>query len=106
MDKCKTLRPPVLHHVLIFLKQELPLDHLIVLFSIPNCTVFSKASSGFEVAFVVMLDNFYICRKKVSDDYEALNERLQTLPDQLSYDIMVGEVRRCHSHSLTTNSTL
>uniref|UniRef100_H3CSH1 Protein phosphatase 1 regulatory subunit 19 n=1 Tax=Tetraodon nigroviridis TaxID=99883 RepID=H3CSH1_TETNG len=27
--------------------------------------------------------------KKVSDDYEALNERLQTLPDQLSYDIMV-----------------
>ncbi|KAG8012477.1 Unconventional prefoldin RPB5 interactor, partial [Nibea albiflora] len=27
--------------------------------------------------------------KKVSGDYEALNERLQTLPDQLSYDIMV-----------------
>lgn len=26
---------------------------------------------------------------KVSGDYEALNERLQTLPDQLSYDIMV-----------------
>ncbi|XP_044050534.1 unconventional prefoldin RPB5 interactor 1 [Siniperca chuatsi] len=27
--------------------------------------------------------------KKVSGDYEALNDRLQTLPDQLSYDIMV-----------------
>nr|XP_040017768.1 unconventional prefoldin RPB5 interactor 1-like [Gasterosteus aculeatus aculeatus] len=27
--------------------------------------------------------------KKVSGDYEALTERLQTLPDQLSYDIMV-----------------
>ncbi|KAE8296542.1 Unconventional prefoldin RPB5 interactor [Larimichthys crocea] len=27
--------------------------------------------------------------KKVSGDYEALNERLQTLPDQLTYDIMV-----------------
>ncbi|KAM6937075.1 unconventional prefoldin RPB5 interactor 1 [Xenentodon cancila] len=27
--------------------------------------------------------------KKVSEDYEALNDRLQTLPDQLSYDIMV-----------------
>ncbi|XP_053283966.1 unconventional prefoldin RPB5 interactor 1 isoform X2 [Pleuronectes platessa] len=27
--------------------------------------------------------------KKVSGDYEAVNERLQTLPDQLSYDIMV-----------------
>ncbi|XP_068595559.1 unconventional prefoldin RPB5 interactor 1 [Brachionichthys hirsutus] len=26
---------------------------------------------------------------KVSGDYEALNERLQTLPDQLSYDVMV-----------------
>ncbi|KAL6107054.1 uri1 [Pungitius sinensis] len=27
--------------------------------------------------------------KKVSGDYEALNDRLQTLPDKLSYDIMV-----------------
>lgn len=27
--------------------------------------------------------------RKVSGDYEALNERLRTLPDQLSYDIMV-----------------
>ncbi|XP_026167680.1 unconventional prefoldin RPB5 interactor 1 [Mastacembelus armatus] len=27
--------------------------------------------------------------KKVSGDYEALNDRLKTLPDQLSYDIMV-----------------
>ncbi|XP_008299359.1 unconventional prefoldin RPB5 interactor 1 [Stegastes partitus] len=27
--------------------------------------------------------------KKVSGDYEALSDRLQTLPDQLSYDIMV-----------------
>ncbi|XP_029010830.1 unconventional prefoldin RPB5 interactor 1 [Betta splendens] len=27
--------------------------------------------------------------KKVSGDYEALKDRLQTLPDQLSYDIMV-----------------
>ncbi|XP_017274581.1 unconventional prefoldin RPB5 interactor 1 [Kryptolebias marmoratus] len=27
--------------------------------------------------------------KKVSADYEALNERLETLPNQLSYDIMV-----------------
>ncbi|XP_013872010.1 unconventional prefoldin RPB5 interactor 1 [Austrofundulus limnaeus] len=27
--------------------------------------------------------------KKVSDDYKALNDRLETLPDQLSYDIMV-----------------
>uniref|UniRef100_UPI0037E7088E unconventional prefoldin RPB5 interactor 1 n=1 Tax=Semicossyphus pulcher TaxID=241346 RepID=UPI0037E7088E len=27
--------------------------------------------------------------KKLSGDYEALNERLQTLPDQLCYDIMV-----------------
>ncbi|KAK2841998.1 hypothetical protein Q5P01_012198 [Channa striata] len=27
--------------------------------------------------------------KKVSGDYEALTDRLQTLPDQLSYDIMV-----------------
>lgn len=41
---------------------------------------------------------FFICRKKVSGDYEALNERLQTLPDQLSYDIMVGEI-------LTANNT-
>uniref|UniRef100_A0A3B4Z5K8 Protein phosphatase 1 regulatory subunit 19 n=1 Tax=Stegastes partitus TaxID=144197 RepID=A0A3B4Z5K8_9TELE len=30
-----------------------------------------------------------VCRKKVSGDYEALSDRLQTLPDQLSYDIMV-----------------
>ncbi|KAJ3597075.1 hypothetical protein NHX12_003475 [Muraenolepis orangiensis] len=28
-------------------------------------------------------------RKKVSGDYEALDDRLQTLPDQLSYDVMV-----------------
>uniref|UniRef100_A0A3Q0RUX3 URI1 prefoldin like chaperone n=1 Tax=Amphilophus citrinellus TaxID=61819 RepID=A0A3Q0RUX3_AMPCI len=28
-------------------------------------------------------------RKKVSGDYEALDDRLKTLPDQLSYDIMV-----------------
>lgn len=34
----------------------------------------------------------------MSGDYEALNERLQTLPDQLSYDIMVGEI-------LTANNT-
>lgn len=34
----------------------------------------------------------------MSGDYEALNERLQTLPDQLSYDIMVGEL-------LTANNT-
>ncbi|XP_033824062.1 unconventional prefoldin RPB5 interactor 1 [Periophthalmus magnuspinnatus] len=27
--------------------------------------------------------------KKVSGDYEALNDRLKTLPDQLSYDVMV-----------------
>ncbi|XP_019962051.1 unconventional prefoldin RPB5 interactor 1 [Paralichthys olivaceus] len=27
--------------------------------------------------------------RKVSSDYEALNDRLKTLPDQLSYDIMV-----------------
>lgn len=27
--------------------------------------------------------------KKVSGDYEALDDRLQTLPDQLSYDVMV-----------------
>lgn len=40
---------------------------------------------------VTFCDSF-ICRKKVSGDYEALNERLQTLPDQLSYDIMVGAV--------------
>lgn len=26
----------------------------------------------------------------MSGDYEALTERLQTLPDQLSYDIMVS----------------
>jgi len=26
----------------------------------------------------------------VSGDYEALNDRLKTLPDQLSYDIMVS----------------
>lgn len=86
----------MLLHVLIFLKQELPQNHLIVLFSIPNCSVFKGQQwferKCFEVAFVVMLDNIYICRKKVSDDYQALNERLQTLPDQLSYDIMVGEV--------------
>ncbi|CAG5958315.1 unnamed protein product, partial [Menidia menidia] len=30
-----------------------------------------------------------ICRRKLAGDYEALNERLKTLPDQLSYDIMV-----------------
>lgn len=28
-------------------------------------------------------------RKKVESDYEALQERLRTLPDKLSYDIMV-----------------
>lgn len=33
----------------------------------------------------------------MSDDYEALNERLQTLPDQLSYDIMVGEILTAHN---------
>lgn len=59
----------------------------------------SGSWKSFKVAFVMMLVNFYICREKVSDDYEALNERLQTLPDQLSYDIMVGEVSWCHSHN-------
>lgn len=34
----------------------------------------------------------FLYRKKVSGDYEALNERLQTLPDQLSYDIMVSAI--------------
>lgn len=28
-------------------------------------------------------------RKKVEKDYESLQERLKTLPDKLSYDIMV-----------------
>lgn len=32
----------------------------------------------------------FFCREKISGDYEALNERLHTLPDQLSYDIMVS----------------
>lgn len=35
-----------------------------------------------------------VCRKKVSGDYEALDDRLKTLPDQLSYDIMVrGDIK-------------
>ncbi len=34
--------------------------------------------------------NSCFCRNKVSGDYEALYQRLQTLPDQLSYDIMVS----------------
>uniref|UniRef100_A0A3Q4HD02 URI1 prefoldin like chaperone n=1 Tax=Neolamprologus brichardi TaxID=32507 RepID=A0A3Q4HD02_NEOBR len=38
---------------------------------------------------VVSLEKPFVCRKKVSGDYEALNDRLKTLPDQLSYDIMV-----------------
>lgn len=45
------------------------------------------------------------CRKKVSGDYEALNDRLQTLPDQLSYDIMVSAALLCsklyHFHVLS-----
>lgn len=36
--------------------------------------------------------NRCFCRKKVSGDYEALNDRLETLPEQLSYDIMVSAV--------------
>lgn len=28
----------------------------------------------------------------MSGDYEALNDRLETLPEQLSYDIMVSAV--------------
>lgn len=36
--------------------------------------------------------NQCFCRKKVSGDYEALNDRLLTLPDQLSYDIMVSAI--------------
>lgn len=31
----------------------------------------------------------FVNRKKVESDYEALQERLRTLPDKLSYDIMV-----------------
>lgn len=30
------------------------------------------------------------CRLTVSGDYEALSERLQTLPDQLTYEVMVS----------------
>lgn len=31
----------------------------------------------------------FVNRKKVESDYEVLQERLRTLPDKLSYDIMV-----------------
>lgn len=86
-----------------FMKQELPLDHLIVPFKESKLQSVFKGQQWFErkcfeVAFAVMLDHFYICRKKVSDDYKALNERLQTLPDQLSYDIMVGDISQLIPH--------
>lgn len=44
------------------------------------------------LSLAIIVHLFVLYRKKVSGDYEALNERLQTLPDQLSYDIMVSAV--------------
>lgn len=35
----------------------------------------------------------FVHRRKVEDDYGALQERLGTLPDKLSYSIMVGLLR-------------
>lgn len=60
---------------------------------------------------VVGLTSLWIhafCRKKVSGDYEALNERLQTLPDQLTYDIMVSAILVVHHiyHLLVTGAGL
>lgn len=42
----------------------------------------------------LLSDSFFsvTVRKKVENDYESLQDRLRTLPDKLSYDIMVG----CH----------
>lgn len=34
----------------------------------------------------------FVNRQQVDDDYSALQERLGTLPDKLSYNIMVGHV--------------
>lgn len=31
----------------------------------------------------------FLIREKVDNDYSALQERLRTLPDKLSYDVMV-----------------
>lgn len=44
----------------------------------------------------------------MSGDYEALNERLQTLPDQLTYDIMVSAILVVHHiyHLLVTGAGL
>lgn len=91
VDKRNTLRPPVLHHVLILWNRD-------SLRSVKHSKAVNSVFQGrrwfewkwLEVALRVMLVDLYICRTKVSDDYEALNQRLQTLPDQLSYDIMVG----------------
>lgn len=33
-----------------------------------------------------------IIREKYADDYRAVKEQLSTLPDRLSYDIMVREI--------------
>lgn len=44
-------------------------------------------------------------RKKVSGDYEALNDRLKTLPDQLSYDIMVSaDIVEMHGENTQSHS--
>ena len=40
---------------------------------------------GINIVFGI----FFVNRKKVDNDYNALQERLSTLPDKLSYNIMV-----------------
>lgn len=51
-------------------------------------TVLYQILYSILLAVTSIINSFY--RKKVSGDYEALNDRLKTLPDQLSYDIMVS----------------
>lgn len=46
----------------------------------------------------------FVNRKKVESDYEALQERLSTLPDKLSYDIMVCTVWLTQNNGLTVFS--
>lgn len=44
-----------------------------------------------EYYYVVVFFFFASARKKVESDYKSLQERLSTLPDKLSYDIMVNK---------------
>lgn len=42
------------------------------------------------VYYDLIIQSFLTCRETFKGDYEALQGRLCTLPDQLTHDVMVG----------------